>query len=193
MGKLALNGFIKHLRGNVDGLVVRKIRGQYYLGSRARAKPDREPTAGQRAFRRRFHFASEFARRVQRDPELHAYYLPFARRRDIRVRAVAISDWFNPPKVTALDVSRYRGRRGDRIDVRATDLYGVGRVTVTLFGPDQRPLETGECVRQGKSWQYTATQTIAPGQAVEILARAYDRPQQVGELRLAWQPKPPRR
>src|SRR5437660_1718735 len=128
MAQISFNSFLKEVHGKVGNLVVRKIGGRYYFSERPQTLDEREPTAGQVGFRKRFRQASDFARRVQRTPELHAFYAPFAKARDLRVRAIAISDWFHPPTVDAIELKGYRGKRGGVILIRATDKYGVAKV-----------------------------------------------------------------
>src|SRR3954470_23388146 len=102
MPKVVLHRFFRQLHGAFDGIVVRKIGKHHFLSNPPKVNPERKPTANQLAFRARFAEASIYARRVQRDPELLAYYEPLAKERGRRVRAVAISDWFNPPTVDAI-------------------------------------------------------------------------------------------
>jgi hypothetical protein len=123
---------------------------------------------------------------VQTDPVLHAFYVPFAQKRGVRVRAMAISDWFNAPKVEAVDLIRYRGRAGDPIAIRATDAFGVVRVEVNIKSKTGRSIKNGLARLAGKSWRYSATQTLPKGEAVTIHVAAYDRPDHPGEMKVTW-------
>jgi hypothetical protein len=38
MARISMHQFLKELRGNVGGLVVRKIRGKYFLSRKAEPK-----------------------------------------------------------------------------------------------------------------------------------------------------------
>lgn len=186
MAKISFHQFLQEVRGNLGGFVVRKIRGQYFIGPKPGQEWKHQPTAGQKAFRRRFRLASQYAQAVQRNPELHAFYAPLAKERDLRVRALAISDWFDVPKVTAVDLARYRGRAGDSITIRATDRFGVVRVQVDILTADGHALERGNAVARSKTWRYTATTTLPRDQPVTIHVRAYDRPQNAGEWKATW-------
>lgn len=188
MAKLTINSLLKELRGKVDGAVIRKIRGNYYLHRKPRPDPRRKPTSPQTTHRSRFKHASEYAKAVQRDPQLHDFYLPIAKQRDLRVRAVAIGDWFHPPKVVAIDLGRYHGRRGDVIVIRATDDIGVASVHVSLQVPGGQHLEQGEAIAKGKSWHYTATAAVPRGKTLEITAIARDRPNHMDKRVAAWPP-----
>ncbi len=187
MAKLTVNSLLKGLRGKIDNLVVREIRGQLFIGRKPRPRGKRsKPTPAQAAHRGRFKAASEYAKAVQRDAALLAFYAPFARARGLRVRAVALSDFFHPPKVEAIDLRRYRGRAGDPITVRATDAFGVVSVTVSICSATGAVLETGEASLRARRWHYTATRTLAAGQPVTVEAVAYDRPRRQGTLQVAW-------
>ena len=176
MAKLSLNALVGELHGKLGDLVIRKIRGRYYIG--AKPTPQKKPTAGQKAFRQRFWMASNYARHVQRDPTLKAFYEPIARELGLRVRAVAISDWFNPPKIEALDLGRYRGRVGDAIVVRASAKVGVSNVQLRITTATSRQLiETGDATFRAGRWRYTATRDVTPGTTVHIRALARNRPE----------------
>lgn len=99
MAKLITNGWLESLRGKLGGVVIRKIRGKFYISEKGSSP--RKSTAAQKAHRAQFSKASAYAREVQKNPELLAFYAPFARKLDLRIRAVAISDWFDPPTVVS--------------------------------------------------------------------------------------------
>jgi len=185
MAQIDFNPMIDGMHGRLCRTVIRKIRGKYYFHPKPVADPDREPTPAQLEFRRRFRLASDYAYYVQRTPELHDFYLPFAKTLDLRVRATAISDWFNPPKVESIDLSRYQGRTGDVIAIRATDEFGVIRVRVSIATADGQ-LEQGLAVLTGDAWLYTAQQPVPGGTAVKVIATAFDRPDQSGTLEANW-------
>ena len=115
--------------------------------------------------------------RVRRgEPVQHAFYEPIAKARGLRVRAVAIGDWFKAPKVEAIDASAYSGRSGDVIGICATDDVGVVGVTVTNWRAKDDAIEQGAAVFDGSMWHYTATTTLEAAPQVVIEARAIDRP-----------------
>jgi hypothetical protein len=174
MAKLTLHELIPELRGKLGNAVVRKIRGKYYMSRTPIAS--KKPTAGQKAFRARFREASQYARHVQRDAVLKAFYEPIARGLDLRVRAVAISDWFNPPKIDSMDLERYRGRVGDPIIVHASAKVGVASVRLRLTTATHTLIETGEATLEAGKWHYTATKDVPPGTTVHIEALARNRP-----------------
>ena len=185
MAKLTLHELFPELRGKLGGLVVRKIRGRYYLSRKPESH--KKPTTGQKAFRARFRQASNYARAVQRNPELKAFYEPLARKLDLRVRAVAISDWFHPPKVEALDLSGYRGRAGDVIKIRARAKIGVQAVHVRIVRATGELLEQGDATGRGSNtWHYTATTDALPNTPLRIEAQALTRPHHSDTLKQPW-------
>lgn len=192
MAKLTDQSLLKGMRGRVGDIVVRKIGGRLFVSLRP-ARPGkrdkRKPTPAQVAHRKRFQAASRYAEKVQCDATLHAFYAPFAKARGLRVRAVALSDFFHPPKVESIDLRRYRGRAGDPIVIRARDEFGVVRVNVLLRDATGAVLEQGEAQLRARRWLYQATQSLAAGQSITIEALAYDRPKECGALKIAW-PEP---
>ncbi len=186
MARLNLNALLGELRGKVDNAVIRKIRGQLYFHRKPQPDPKRKPTANQRQHRLKFKLASAWAEEVQQGPELHAFYSAFAAARDLRVRAVAISDYFSTPQVSKIDLRHYRGRAGDSIRVHASDEpYGVVRLVVAIHGGAVF-IEDGEATQKGKFWVYIAKTPLPRSQTVTITATAFDRPGQRGELKASW-------
>jgi hypothetical protein len=189
MAQISLHQFLRELRGKVDDVVIRKIRGKYFVSRKPKPRSNYKPSAGQKAHRGRFKAASAWAGAVQRDPKLLAYYAPFAKQRDLRVRAVAIADWFGIPEVNSVDLRRYAGRAGNVITIRATDEFGVTRVAVIILDANHDTVEQGDAVLRGKSWRYTATTTLARKATVTIKIQAYDRAHRAGEWKTAWPAK----
>src|SRR6266498_2601787 len=132
MAKLTLHALVGQLQGKLGGLVIRKIRGRYYLS--AKPEPRKKPTPGQKAFRLRFRIASDYAKHVQRTPALKAFYEPLAR---------------------AIDLSAYHGRAGDPILVQASAKVGVASVGVRITGANGQLVEKGEAIFLKRRWRYT--------------------------------------
>jgi hypothetical protein len=186
MAKISIHQFLHDIRGKVDGLVVRKIRGQYFLGRKPKPRGKYKPTSSQARHQNRFKLASEYAKGVQRNAELRAFYAPFANKFELRIRAVAMSDFFEVPTVNAIDLAEYRGRAGDTLRIRATDKFGVIRLAVELRDAAGARLEGGDAVADEKFWRYTAQTSLAGHQAITIEVKAYDRPGNIGELQATW-------
>jgi hypothetical protein len=177
-------GFGLQVTGKIGNYVFRKIRGRYYLGRCPESR--KKPTEAQKEHRSRFRAASAYAQWVQRNPKFHAFYAPIAEARGLRVRAVAIGDWFHPPQVEGIDLGMYRGQAGDTIGVRATDDIGVVRVRVRIEGPDREQIELGEAVLEAGLWRYAAKVTLPAEKAVTIEVTAYDRPDHQARLKVNW-------
>jgi hypothetical protein len=103
-------GFTLKVPGKIGNYVFRTIRGRRYLSRCPESR--KKPTAAQKEHWNRFRSASTHALRVQQDPVLHAFYAPIATARMLRVRAVAIGDWFNPPVIEEINLGSYCGQAG---------------------------------------------------------------------------------
>lgn len=190
MAKLILNPAFAAVQGDLGGFVVRKIRGKDFLSRRPVHDPNRKPTANEKAAQDRLRAASNYAKMVQITPALYDFYAPPAKARGVRVRALAISDWFEAPTVETIDLRRYRGRRGDPIDVQARDRFGVIQVQVRVVDAAGQVIESGPAMARGKRWRYTATATLPRDTAVTIQATAQDRPRREGMREATWPPAP---
>src|SRR6266545_6690894 len=123
MSDVELNETVNGYRGSIGRLVFRKYKGRTIVGRKVvSSKP---PTEGQLAQREQFSEAAAFARSVKAKPALLAFYEPIAKQRDLTVRSVAMGDYLKKPTIKPLDLSKYQGRIGDPIKIRATDDIGL--------------------------------------------------------------------
>jgi hypothetical protein len=77
----------------------------------------------------------------------------------------------NPPVITAIDLSGYQGRPGNRIRIQATDDFAVVAVRVLIRTSDAQLLAELEAALQPDgSWQATPAVACRPGQHLEVLA-----------------------
>lgn len=140
------------------------------LGKRMHA--DIQPYAGRKSHQDLLREATSYANFAQsRD-----VYVDIARRTDVTAYNVALTDWFEGPRVLHIDVDAWTGMPGETIRVKARDNVKVAAVTVVIRDADGNLLETGEAVQSGADrawWSYT-TQSRVPMQpfpAVEAIAR----------------------
>lgn len=130
MAIAVLHPSFRGLRGAIGGIVFKQYTNKTVLTRFPRMPKTR--TAAQQAHAERFRRASEFARRVQRDPVLYARYALLARARGCTVRGAVIGEYLRRkvgeretgnvaeivrPKLTLLGYSR-RLQRDDRLLAR---------------------------------------------------------------------------
>ncbi len=116
------------------------------------------------AHQRRFRAASHYAREAaMREP----VYAALAAGTLTTAYNIALSDWFHPPVIHAIEI------KGSRIRVSASDNVRVARLRVTLLALDGDVLEQGEAVRAtGSWWRYIPSAPLTPGRRIQ--AQAWD-------------------
>lgn len=99
----------------------------------------------------------------------------------------AAADFFRPPEILCIDLSRYRGRKGDIIGIAAFDSIKVCSVGVLILTPEKELLEMGTAVRSdGGMWLYSASKDL-DAESVLVIVDAEDLPGHVTEKRLSKQ------
>jgi hypothetical protein len=175
MTEVNLNETVDGYRGSIGRLVFKKYKGRTIVGRKpVSTKP---PTEGQLAQREEFKEADAFAKSVQANPALLAFYEPIALQRDITIRAVAMGDYLKKPTIKPLDLGNYKGRIGDSIKIRVTDDIGLADLEVSIVAQDGTPIESGKAVEEGArsgKWIYTATKQVALSTDVFIEVKGVD-------------------
>jgi hypothetical protein len=176
--KAFLQPSLRGLSGKMGDWVYRysKDKEKTYIGE----KPVRtkDLSEAQVAHNDRFSDASQFAVEVMDDPVLREFYETVAEERDMKIRNLAIADFFNVPSFKPLGLTNYKGRVGDTIVIRMVDEIGLVSMHVSIDKGDGTDIEKGQAVetspRSGK-WIYTATAPVATGTDIfiEVVATDY--------------------
>jgi hypothetical protein len=175
MTEVNLNETVDGYRGSIGRLVFKRYKGRTIVGRKP--KTEKPPTEAQIAHRERFKEASCFGKSAMADPALLAFYRPIALERDISIYALAMGDFMKLPEIKPLRLSKYKGKIGDLIEIRATDDIGLADVEVKLIAQDGTLIEQGKAVEIGKRsgiWNYTATAQVTPGTDVFIEVEGID-------------------
>jgi hypothetical protein len=169
---------LRGLSGKMGDWVYRysKDKEKTFIGE----KPVRtkELSEAQLAHNERFSDASQYAVEVMDDPVLREFYETVAEKKDMKVRNLAIADFFNVPSFKPLGLVNYKGRVGDTIVIRMVDEIGLVSMNVSIDRIDGTDIEKGQAVetspRSGK-WIYTATAPVAIGSDIfiEVVATDY--------------------
>lgn len=125
---------------------------------------------------------AHYGRVVMAVPLASAFCEAIAKQRNKPISSVIVGDFLNPPIVDASDADGYVGATGDPIVIRAHDDVEVTSVMVTLTDDAGTVLESGPAVTGEWRWRYLAQTDVPAGTDVTILAVAYDRPGNTGEL-----------
>ena len=126
--------------GNV--VVYRQFRGQTLLCNRPE-KP-RCITPHQQRMKARFLEAVAFAKRQIADPVTKALYQPDADSKFTSAYAAALADYLKRPVIDDVDVSGYKGKEGDAIIVKASDIANTLTVMVSVRDKNGVVIEQGE-------------------------------------------------
>jgi hypothetical protein len=86
----------------------------------------------QKKNRMRFRDAMAWARKTLNDPEKQAYYRNKAKSGQT-VWNVAVADYMKKPGIAEIDVSRYKGQKGNVIHIRAQDNYRLATLMITII------------------------------------------------------------
>mgnify|MGYP000007189781 FL=1 len=126
-----------------------------------------------------FQDALAYAEAAQREPT----YTEAAAKLGMSPLELAARDFFTPPEITRIDLSRYNGRKGDLIEITAFDTVKVCGVGVLIIDEQCKLIEFGQAVHaQGNTWLYkTVKYSQAP--SVIVIADAQDLPGHLSEKR----------
>ncbi len=169
------NSALTSISGTIDGFVYRRYRGKIVL--QRKAVCTRPRAAGQLQAQTVFKAASEYAARVRAEPALHAYYAARGKRSGKNYRAMAMSDFFHPPRIDRLLLGAYSVTQGGELIVEASDNVDVMRVTVALHSVTGEAFHRAEATLRHGRWHCVvpapAGETPPP---VRLRVTAYDRP-----------------
>ena len=179
MAKIKLDPLFAGMSGKFGNVVIKKSKNGQLFVAQLPEKTKDQPSLAQLARRQAFAKASDYTKSVMADETARAVYEDLARRRKTTVRSLCMGDYLNPPTITLLDVSDYKGRIGDEIFILAYDDVDVVDVNVRLTRANGMPIENGKAVENGAGsghWHYYATVAVPLGTDIFISADAFDRP-----------------
>jgi hypothetical protein len=175
MTKVRFHGPIAGFSGAMDEMVFadtkKKNRTVAYM------KKHYPPTQAQIDHRARFAECAHRAEAALTDPATYAFYAAIAEERDSTPHAVAFTDFMVLPSFKPLNFSKYQGRVGDKIAIRAEDDLGLAEVNVSIVAQDGTPIEQGKATEDGVRtgiWTYVATQPVALGADIFIEVTGVD-------------------
>ena len=150
MPKVKWNAPIQGISGAIKDLVFRQLRDGRTIVC---AKPDfsrRKFSTGQKDHQSRFQQAARYARWASKTNPIYA---ELAKDTMKTAYNIALSDWFHPPVIHAIE------RQNGRIRVKATDNVLVDKVLVMILDEEGNTLDQGQAVQvDGVWWEYvTAT------------------------------------
>ena len=137
----------------------------------------RKWSKAQKENRKRFRDAMAYSRKALSDPEMRKYYRKHAMGMQT-VWNVAVADYMKKPEIRKVDLSGYRGRKGDTIRINAHDNYRIAAVIVTILNAQGFEVESGLAVAApGKGCRiYKVMSRIPDWENGRIVVRVTDSP-----------------
>jgi hypothetical protein len=157
-----------------DEVVFRQWEGKTVVAKAPEAR-EGEPTPAQAQLQERFFVASRYAKSVIKnaDKSLAEAYAAVLRPRQ-NVYSRALEDFMSIPEVKSIDVRKYKGVIGGKIETRAIDDFRVKGVRVEVYAANGTLLEEGDAEQNlnGIDWTYTATQAnnLLTGSKIKAIA-----------------------
>lgn len=170
MAKVKKNIFIRGLSGKLgDQFIIKTDKGGRTIVS---AKPifpsDREFSAAQLAHQQAFREAVAYANMAKGEEiyRLKAIGGPKS------AYNVALGDYFNPPEILTVDLSRWTNGNGGTVRAKVQDDVRVAQVKVTISDETGAVLEEGLAQEAGALWwEYNTTRTAANNLRVTFSAQ----------------------
>lgn len=176
------NVLTKGLTGLVGDMIVFRNRGgKTFVSTKPKARTG-ELSEGQKAHLGKFQEAVLYAKAALAEPDKRAGYTQSATMTQTAYN-VAVADFFHAPDIKDVDLSKYTGKTGDTIIIRATDDFKVMEVSVAIYNSDGTEVEHGLAVlsTNGVDWVYTAKAENPSLTGDRIVIRASDMPGNVTE------------
>lgn len=169
MAKVNGNLLLEHVNGTIgDQFVLKRVRGgRTILCKKPTFREDRKFSDKQLAKQQAFREATAYAREMKREP----IYLAMAEGTAKTGYNVAVGDWFNPPRILEIDLSRWKGAQADLIRMRVQDDVKVVQVRVEIKDNTGAVLEAGQARETSALWwEYPVSQPLAGKLTVTISA-----------------------
>lgn len=175
MAHIKDNIFTSGISGTVGRKMTLRVRKGKTIVSVKRGPNTVPPTEEQLVVRDKFIDAAVYAKNAILDPVTKAAYAKAAKKGQTAFNA-AFSDASQPPKITKIDTSGYKGIIGDSIVIKAYDVLPPVSVKVSVLSQAGAEIESGNAVSDKHYWIYTATAANAALPGTRIVVEATDRP-----------------
>lgn len=178
MAKADNNLILTHLSGSIGNQLTIRQRGGSTIVSKKQKKSKKRATPKQLVSQNHFKEATRKAKWLLEDPDMFAFY-DSVKGPGQTAYNMAFKDAYNPPEITEIRTDQYLGNAGDKIMVRAIDVFRVYRVTVAIYSAKDALLEQGDAIiaRNGKDWTYTTTKENKVLKGVKVQVMAEDVPE----------------
>ncbi|MCK0203249.1 hypothetical protein MWN41_09515 [Ornithobacterium rhinotracheale] len=176
------NNVITHgLSGKIGDLLVFSQRNGKTIVSKV-PKKSNKVSDKQKEQTKKFQKAVLYAKNSLQNPsDKQEYELAASKEAGVSGYNIAVADLLNAPKIEKIDLTYYKGKKGDTIKVVATDDFKVVSVSVEIQNSDGTLVEQGEAIEQGLEWVYIAKTNNTDLSGDKIIIRATDKPANMTE------------
>jgi hypothetical protein len=175
---------VQGMTGVVGGLLFRNVQGKTVVSTcpseLTRWQKSRQ-SERQRRNRDRFREASDYAKKMMRDPsmrDMKEYYWQKARKLKLpNGYTAAVADFMRKTKIQSVNTKRYTGKPGSSISITAQKKdFVVQEVNITLTTKEGQEIEKGAATRTTTGeWIYTSTVPVSAPESITILVETRDR------------------
>lgn len=166
MAKVKKNPIVRGISGKIGNLVFRQMPGGETYVSGIPNFDKRKFSKGQTDHQSRFKRASIYASEASKTQPIYA---KLAAGTILSAYNIALSDWFNPPVIHAVE------RVNGKVRVQASDNVMVVKVVVSILDEERKVLEKKEAVQADGDWW--EVELAADG---KVVAEAWDLAGNVG-------------
>lgn len=178
MAKIINNNFTRGISGKVgNDMIFSQKNGRTFIGIKGERRAPY--TEKQLSVQIRFKEATIYGKSMMNDAiSQEEYQFVADALGTTSAYTVAVSDFLRAPEITNIDLTRYSGKVGDKITVRAVDDFRVTGVFVAITNPEGTLIESGEATPNlnGVDWEYTATVANPTYLGDKIKVTAMDKP-----------------
>ena len=178
MAKADNNLILSHLSGSIGDQITVRQSGGSTIVSKKQKKTKKRLSEKQVYVKVHFRETSHRAKRLLEDPDMFAFY-DSVKGPGQTAYNMAVRDVHNPPEITDIRTDQYLGKAGDKIVIRAIDVFRVYRVIVAIYSAKDVLLEEGDAIvaRNGKDWTYTTTKDAKILKGLKLKVMAEDVPE----------------
>lgn len=173
MAKADNNVILSHLSGSIGNQITIRQTEAGTIVSKKQRKGRKKSSEKQIDIQLNFRSTSYRAKRLLEDPDMLEFY------NSVKIPGrtaynMAVKDVINPPEIRDIRTDQYLGNVGDKIVVKAVDVFRVFRVSVAIYSAKDVLVEEGDAIiaRNGKDWTYTTTKEnkVLKGTKVKVMA-----------------------
>jgi hypothetical protein len=171
MSRVNKNIITEGLAGMLAKSIVFRKHGDRTIVTIVPKKSSKPPTEKQLAKRAKFKEAVAYAQAQLKDEASKAIYQTKA----TTVRTpyhIALADYMNTPVVHKINIGKWKAKKGDVIEVTATDDFEVMAVTLYFLASDHQILFTAHAFKTpvAQVWKYILPEPITGVQSIKAVA-----------------------